>query len=264
AGKSTTLRMLIGLVQPDRGSVEVLGHRMPEQQDVAKRHVGFVYDDLGLYDRATLGWHIDFVRSMFGSSNTAGPWDTAYAEQLLRRFDLHLAQKVGRMSRGQRVKAALLLALARRPKLLILDEPTAGLDPIARREVLTALTDVLEDSERTVLFSSQNTLDIEQISDQITFIDRGRVVTSADKESLLEDWRALRVRVPPGATLPAIPGVTRDGGSERIARLTAQPFEPAIVQELETAGVHVEAVERMTLEEIFVACVMRQRVGVEA
>ncbi|MEM7586514.1 MAG: ABC transporter ATP-binding protein, partial [Acidobacteriota bacterium] len=158
AGKSTTLRMLIGLVQPDRGSVEVLGHPMPEQQAVAKRHVGFVSDDLGLYARATLGWHIDFVRSMFergttGSQGATGPWDTAYAEQLLRRFDLHLAQKVGRMSRGQRVKAALLLALARRPKLLILDEPTAGLDPIARREVLTALTDVLEDSERTVLFS---------------------------------------------------------------------------------------------------------------
>ncbi len=258
AGKSTTLRILLGLARPDRGSVRVLGHDMTRHPAAARRDVGFASEDFRLYKSATLAWHIGFVRRVFGH------WDEAYGEQLSRRLDLHPGRKIGDLSRGAQVKAGLLLALARRPRLLVLDEPTAGLDPIARREVLRALTEVVAEEDRTVLFSSQNTLDVEQISDQITFIDRGRVVESADKESLLESWRSIRLRVPPRVVLPALPGVTRDGGSERVARLKAQPFEPAIVEALQAAGAEVEAVERMTLEEIFVACVTRQREGAQA
>lgn len=253
AGKSTTLRILIGLVRQNRGSVRVLGYDMAKDPVAAKQNVGFVSEDTRLYPSATLTWHIGFVRSL------CGVWDAAYGEELLARFDLHPEQKIGGLSRGAQVKAMLLLALARRPLLLVLDEPTAGLDPIARREVLQALGEVLADEERTVLFSSQNTLDIEQISDQITFIDRGRVVDSRDKESLLESWRSLRVRVPEGVTLPTLPGVSREGGSDRVAILKVQPFEPGITEALQAAGASVEAVDRMTLEEIFVASVMRQR-----
>ena len=253
AGKSTTLRILLGLVRQDRGRVRVLGHDMLRQQITARRHVGFASEDVQLYKSATLAWHIAFIRRIFGH------WDAAYGEQLLQRLDLNPGRKVGDLSRGGRVKAQLLLALARRPRLLVFDEPTAGLDPIARREVLRALTEVLAEEDRTVLFSSQNTLDVEQISDQITFIDRGRVVESADKESLLDSWRSIRLRVPPGVVLPDLPGVTRDGGTDRVAILKAKPFEPAIVDALQAAGGAVEAVERMSLEEIFVACVMRER-----
>ncbi len=258
AGKSTTIRILIGLVQQDRGLVRVLGHDMRQDQVAAKQQVGFVSEDIQLYKSATLAWHIELVRSIFGH------WDSAYSEQLLHRFDLKPGQKIGQLSRGGRVKAVLLLALARRPRLLVLDEPTAGLDPIARREVLRALSEVVADEDRTVLFSSQNTLDIEQISDQITFIDRGRVLDSADKESLLESWRSIRARVPPGVVLPSLPGVRRDGGSDRVAILKANPFEPAMVEALQACGATVEAVERMTLEEIFVACVMGEREGAQA
>src|SRR5215469_11415761 len=105
-------------------------------------------------------------------------WDQPYAETLLSRFDLKPQQKVKGLSHGQRVKAALLLALARRPRLLVLDEPTTGLDPVARQEVLGELMAVLADDERSVLFSSHNTQDVEQISDHITFIDRGRIIDS--------------------------------------------------------------------------------------
>ena len=255
AGKSTTLRILLGLVRQDRGRVRVLGHDMARHPVAAKRHVGFASEDIRLYKSATLAWHIGFVRSIFGS------WDSAYGEQLMRRFDLNPDQKISDLSHGGRTKAALLLALARRPRLLVLDEPTAGLDPIARREVLRALTEVLAEEDRTVLFSSQNTPDVEQISDQITFIDRGRVVVSADKESLLESWRSIRLRVPTEVALPTLPGVVRDGGTDRVAVLTASPYRPAIVEALQAAGAEVEAVERMSLEEIFVACVTRQREG---
>ena len=255
AGKSTTLRILLELVQQDRGTVRIHGLDMAKQQVIAKQQMGFVSEDIQLYKSATLAWHMEFVRSM------AGSWDKAYAEQLLQSFDLHPDRKISSLSRGGRVKATLLLALARRPRLLVLDEPTAGLDPIARHEVLRALAEVLAEEDRSVLFSSQNTLDIEQISDQITLIDRGRILESTDKESLLESWRTLRVRVPPRVSLPSLPGVTRDGGSDRVVQLRSHPFEYEHVEALQTAGATVETVERMNLEEIFVAAVLREREG---
>ena len=253
AGKSTTLRILMGLVLPDRGEVTVLGHPMPAQQLAAKAQIGFVSEDLRLYKSATLAWHMGFVRSMVPQ------WDEAYAKLLLKRFDLKAEQKMKGMSHGQRVKAALLLALARRPKLLVLDEPTTGLDPVARHEVLQTLMEVLLDEERTVLFSSHNTLDVEQISDRITFIDRGRVIASADKESFLENWRRIRVEVPAGASLPALPGVHAIGGSQRLAVLTTGHFDASVPEALQSAGAVIQTVEPMTLEEIFVASVQEGR-----
>jgi ABC-2 type transport system ATP-binding protein len=253
AGKSTTLRILMGLVHQDRGAVHVLGCEMPAQQAEAKREVGFVSEDMRLYGAATLAWHMEFIRSIFPS------WDQAYAESLLKRFDLKAEQKLKKVSHGQRVKAALLLVLARRPRLLVLDEPTTGLDPVARHEVLHALMEVLADERRTILFSSQNTLDVEQISDQITFIDRGRIIDSADKETFLDRWRRLRLDVPPAVALPALPGVVETTSSGRLAVVTMNGYEPAMAEAYHDAGVTVQAVDSMTLEEIFVANVQSRR-----
>ena len=255
AGKSTTLRILMGLVHQDAGSVEVLGYAMPSHQAAAKLEIGFVSEDMRLYGAPTLDWHMNFIRSIYPR------WDGAYADSLLRRFDLKGQQKIKGMSHGQRVKAALLLALARRPKLLVLDEPTTGLDPIARREVLGELMAVLADEERTVLFSSHNTLDVEQISDQITFIDRGRIVESSDKETFLDRWRRLRLLLPPQSKLPGLPGVVNVAGSGRLPVVTTDRFEPAMVAAYQEVGVAVQAVDVMTLEEIFVASVESRREG---
>jgi ABC-2 type transport system ATP-binding protein len=253
AGKSTTLRILMGLVHQDRGAVHVLGCEMPAQQATAKHDIGFVSEDMRLYGAATLAWHMDFIRSIFPS------WDQAYAESLLKRFDLKAEQKLKKVSHGQRVKAALLLALARRPRLLVLDEPTTGLDPVARHEVLHALMEALADERRTILFSSQNTLDVEQISDQITFIDRGRIIDSADKETFLDRWRRLRLDVPPAVALPSLPGVVETTSSGRLAVVTMNGYEPAMAEVYHAAGVTVQAVDSMTLEEIFVVNVQNRR-----
>jgi ABC-2 type transport system ATP-binding protein len=255
AGKSTTLRILMGLVHQDAGCVQVLGHTMPEDQAAAKREIGFVSEDMRLYGAATLEWHMRFVRSIYPR------WDHAYANDLLRRFDLQDQQKIKGMSHGQRVKAALMLALARRPRLLVLDEPTAGLDPIARREVLGELMAVLADEERTVLFSSHNTLEVEQISDQITFIDRGRILESSDKEAFLDRWRRVRLVLPPNAKLPGLPGIVKVDGSSRLPVITTNRFEPAMMAACADVGVSVQAVDGMTLEEIFIASVQSQREG---
>jgi ABC-2 type transport system ATP-binding protein len=255
AGKSTTLRILMGLVHQDEGSVQVLGRTIPNEQAAAKREIGFVSEDMRLYGAPTLEWHMNFIRSIYPD------WDRPYADTLLKRFDLKPQQKIKGMSHGQRVKAALLLALARRPKLLVLDEPTTGLDPIARREVLGELMAVLADEERTVFFSSHNTLDVEQISDRIAFIDRGRIVECSDKETFLDRWRRLRLVLAPQSKLPGLPGVVQVEGSGRLPVVTTNRFEPAMVAAYKEAGAAVQSVDAMTLEEIFVASVESRREG---
>jgi ABC-2 type transport system ATP-binding protein len=253
AGKSTTIRILTGLVHQDAGAVRVLGREMPDEQAAAKMDIGFVSEDMRLYGAATLRWHMEFLRSIYPR------WDQSYAEELVHRFDLKPQQRIKGLSHGQRVKAALLLALARRPRLLVLDEPTTGLDPVARHEVLGELMAVLADEDRTILFSSHNTLDVEQISDQITFIDRGRIIDSDDKEIFLDRWRRLRLQLPPNATLPRLPGIVEVGGSGRLPVLTTNRFEPAMVYACNELGATVQAVDTMTLEEIFVANVHNRR-----
>jgi ABC-2 type transport system ATP-binding protein len=154
------------------------------------------------------------------------------------------------------VKAVLLLALARRPRLLILDEPTSGLDPVARHELLTEFMDVLRDEDRSILFSSHNTVDVERISDRITFIDRGRLVDTNDKEDFLERWRRIQLQVPAGTTLPNLPHEVSSVVDGQFVTLTTNHFSQDLLAFL---GANVREVHRMSLEEIFVANVMHHR-----
>lgn len=250
AGKSTTIRLLMGLLAADAGEIRLLGHAMPEQAATAKLDVGFVSDDMRLFQHATLAWHMGFIASIYPG------WDATYAATLLKRFGLRAQQPVKGLSTGEQAKALLLLALARRPKLLVLDEPTSGLDPVARHELLSEFMDVLRDDSRSILFSSHNTLDVERISDRITFIDRGRVVAASDKEDFLERWRRVQLRLPadqPAWALPEIVACERDGG---LATLTVDGFSDDWLARL---GAPVQQVQRMSLEEIFVATVMHSR-----
>ena len=253
AGKSTIIRILIGLIRADSGEVEVCGHRLPDAQVAAKREIGYASEDMRLYKTQTLRWHMDLIERIYPS------WEEAYAMQLLKRFDLPPQQPLGGFSHGQRVKALLLLVLARRPKLLLLDEPTTGLDPVARAEVLEALADVLRDESRSVLFSSHNTVDIEQLSDSISFLHKGKLVASRDKESFLASWRRIlcqgdwhddcqqRVKGMPEVVAARNNGSiielkVRDGGDLCLSRLTQ-------------LGLTIKTVEPMNLEDIFVTSV---------
>jgi ABC-2 type transport system ATP-binding protein len=255
AGKSTTIRILMGLVGQDRGRVRVLGHAMPAAQAKAKCQIGFVSEDMGLYGQTTLAWHMNLVAAIYPG------WDAGYADTLLQRFNLRPEQAVKGLSHGERVKATLLLALARRPRLLVLDEPTTGLDPVARHEVLAELMEVVRDEARSVLFSSHNTRDVEQISDHITFLDRGRIIESSDKETFLDRWRRLLLESPAGADLPRLPHVIDVSTSGRLATITTNDYTPELAAAYGRAGATVREVQRMTLEEIFVATVMSSRKG---
>ena len=253
AGKSTTIRILMGLIQQDRGDVKVLNHSMPDQQVNAKWDIGYASEDMRLYSKATIAWHMDYMKSIYSS------WDSGYAKTLLKRFDLLDNHQIKGLSHGQRVKAALLLMLARRPKLLILDEPTTGLDPVARHEILNELMDVLLEGDRSILFSSHNTQDIEQLSDQITFIDKGKIITSQDKESYLETWRRIRLTINENTILPELKGIVEQRKSGHQATITTKLFNENLAETYKKCGANITSVENMTLEEIFVSEVQSSR-----
>jgi len=262
AGKSTTIRILMGLVKADAGQVKVLGYNLPEQQVAAKYDIGFASDDMRLYKSQTLQWHMDFVHSIYPQ------FDQAYAKDLLHRFDLVSEQKIKGLSHGQRVKACLLLVLARRPKLLVLDEPTTGLDPVARDEVISELADILRDDERSVLFSSHNTHDIEKLSDQIAFLDRGKLLALQDKESYLQSWGRFRCQLATdtkefNATGPndleGIAGAVSMKRHGQLAEIITDQCTADYAVRLQHAGFKVLEQHRMSLEEIFVANVKRSR-----
>ena len=249
AGKSTLLRLLMGLVRADGGKVEVLGLRLPQSQVTVKRDIGYASDDMRLYRGQTLRWHMDFIRAIYPG------WDETYAQHLLQRFDLRPQQMLGGFSHGQRVKALLLLILARHPRLLLLDEPTTGLDPVARGEVLDALADVLRDEERSILFSSHNTADIEQIADAITFLHGGRVVASRDRESFLESWRRILCRGEWTDALRQLPGMASVRDSAPLIEFKTAAFDAATLPALQALGLAIESVEPMQLEDIFITTV---------
>lgn len=183
AGKSTTIKILMNLIYPDAGDVEVLGLRQPADDMEIKRRVGYVSEEPSFYDEMSVGWLAGLVRRYYPT------WDEELYHKYLRKFELDPHAKVKELSKGMKVKLALMLALAHRPELLILDEPTSGIDPIVRHELLEEIADIIRDERRTVLFSSHITQDVEQVADYVVIIERGRVVESTDKESLLERWR---------------------------------------------------------------------------
>ena len=249
AGKTTLLRLLTGLAAPDEGQVTVLGHRLPEAQVAAKRDIGFASEDMRLYRSQSLRWHMDLVKNIYPE------WDAAYAGELVKRFDVRPDQVLGGFSHGQRVKALLLLCLARRPRLLLLDEPTTGLDPVARIEVLEALADVLRDEQRSVLFSSHNTHDVEQLADSITFLHQGRLVASADKPSFVESWRRI---VCQGALPPDIgdwPEIASARANGSLVEIKVRAWNDTLPARLAASGLQVQRTDPMNLEDIFITAV---------
>jgi ABC-2 type transport system ATP-binding protein len=246
AGKSTILKIISGLIEPDAGSLKVLGQSMYENPASAKRNIGFVAEDMRLYESETIAFHMNFIKSIFDS------WDEEYAKNLLRHFDLKKEQKVKGLSHGQRVKTILLLTLARRPNLLVFDEPTTGLDPVARKEVLNEMMHALADETHSIIFSSHNTLDVEQISDHIAFIYDGRILESDDKENFIDSWRRLRISNINNQPLPKLPNIIDIQESGRICNLIVNKYDHSMTDIFSSAGLHINHVDRLTLEEIFV------------
>src|SRR6266550_5641926 len=185
AGKTTLIKHLLGLLRPDGGSVRVFGlNPIADPVGVLSR-IGYLSEDNDLP-----GWMR--VDELIGYSRAFYPgWEDAYAEELRDTFALDSAARVKTLSKGQKARLGLLLALAYRPELLVLDEPSSGLDPIVRRDILGAVIRTIADEGRTVLFSSHLLDEVEEVADHVTMIDHGRIVLSAPLDAIKKSHRSL-------------------------------------------------------------------------
>jgi ABC-2 type transport system ATP-binding protein len=173
AGKTTLIKHLLGLLRAESGSVRVFGHDPVANPVAVLSRIGYLSEENDLPGWMRVDELIRYSRAFYPA------WDDAYAEELRRTFALDSATKIKNLSKGQKARAGLLIALAYRPELLVLDEPSSGLDPIVRRDILGAVLRTIAGEGRTVLFSSHLLDEVEQVADHVTMINHGRIVLSA-------------------------------------------------------------------------------------
>ncbi|TSB47902.1 ABC transporter ATP-binding protein [Alkalicoccobacillus porphyridii] len=186
AGKTTTIKLMLNLLEADSGSINVFGHNYLGHVNDIKQRIGFIYADHHLYGHLTIE-KMKRVLAPFYKN-----WDDQVFAEYVERLQLPWTKKIGHLSKGMGTKLSIAIALSHHADLIILDEPTSGLDPISRREILELLTEVIQDEEKTVFFSTHITTDLEQIADYITFIDQGSIVFSESKESITERYYLVR------------------------------------------------------------------------
>ncbi|GAA1027812.1 ABC transporter ATP-binding protein [Virgisporangium ochraceum] len=185
AGKTTLLHLAIGLLRPTAGAVWVFGEPLRMDRPAGLAEVGFMAQDHLLYRGFTVADMLHYGRSLNPR------FDTASATARLTALDIPLDRRVNRLSGGQQAQVALSLALAKRPRLLVLDEPVASLDPLARREFMRSLIDAVAGSDLTVLLSSHVVAELERVCDHLVLLHEGRVVLAGDIDDLLANHRLL-------------------------------------------------------------------------
>lgn len=172
AGKTTLIKHLLGLLRPQRGAVRVFGLDPVADPVGVLSRIGYLSEENDLPGWMRVDELIRYSRAFYPA------WDDRYAEELRQAFALDPLAKIQNLSKGQKARAGLLIALAYRPELLVLDEPSSGLDPIVRRDILGAVMRTIADEGRTVLFSSHLLEEVEQVADHVTMISQGRIVLS--------------------------------------------------------------------------------------
>jgi ABC-2 type transport system ATP-binding protein len=235
AGKTTLLRLLVGLRSPSAGTALVLG-RKPEQNPRFLAGIGYLAQEAPLYRRLTADEHIEFGRRL----NVR--WDGEVARQRLAALRIPRNRPVGTLSGGQRAQVALGLALAKRPGVLLLDEPVAALDPLARREFLASLVEAVADGGLTVVLSSHLVHDLERVCDHIILLAASRTQLCEDIDQVLESHKSLvGPRRSPVGLEPSI-NVIRATQTERQSRLLARLDGPVLDPAWEVTDVGLEEI----------------------
>ncbi|KAB8126252.1 ABC transporter ATP-binding protein [Gracilibacillus oryzae] len=185
-GKSTTIKMILNLLQPDSGSVSVFGLDYKKNEKEIKQRIGFVFDQNIFYEDLTLTEMKRLIKPAYKN------WDDSLFHHYAEKFDLPLKKKMKTFSKGMLMKASLTFALSHHAELIIMDEPTSGLDPIFRRELLEILHDLMQDSSRTIFFSTHITTDLDRIADYITFIHNGEHVFTKEQNRIEEEYAIVK------------------------------------------------------------------------
>jgi len=188
SGKTTTIKILMNMVKRDGGEVRVFGLDPRKNAKQIKNRVGYLGEEQYFYGNKTVAWIGQFVSSFYET------WDTNAYQSLLTSFALSRSKKTRELSKGMKVRFSLALALSHNPDFLILDEPTAGLDPVIRREILELLRKKSKDEGKSVLISSHITDDIMRTADLVAFLIDGKIALSSDKDELLANWKRIHYK----------------------------------------------------------------------
>tara|TARA_R110002072_G_scaffold303121_1_gene494538 strand:+ start:61228 stop:62127 length:900 start_codon:yes stop_codon:yes gene_type:complete len=246
SGKSTLLKCLLGLLKPSSGTARILGEDGWDLSAEAKAQLGYVAQEVSLYAWMRVRQIIEYTAAFYPT------WNQDLAIDLARRWELPTEDRVGPLSQGQQQKLALILALGHEPDLLILDEPVASLDPSARREFLSTILEIMRDENRTVLFSTHITTDLERVADHVAVLKEGKIVYHDQLDDLKDSVK--RLRVTSESNLPSSFGVAnslRTEVSGRHALVAVAEVGPALIEEIESRWQVSVTVEDLSLEEIF-------------
>jgi len=183
AGKTTTIDLIFGMGAKDAGDIRVLGLDHLKDEVAMKRQVGYVSPDLNYSPWGRVGRAIQFVKGFYPT------WDDEYSKQLLHSLRINTSERISSLSFGARIKLSLILALSWRPKLLILDEPTVGLDAISKQEVFSELIAAVGDGERSVLISSHGLTDLERFADHLGMIKNGKMIFEGSTADMIDRHR---------------------------------------------------------------------------
>jgi ABC-2 type transport system ATP-binding protein len=246
AGKTTTLDLVFGLGLKDAGTISVFGldHRRDER--AMKLHAAYVSPELTYSPWSRVSKVVSFVRGFYPT------WDDGYCRSLLSRFQVGMDERIQSLSFGARIKLALVLALAWRPRLVILDEPTTGLDAIAKKDLFSELLAVVRDEDRAVLVSSHAITDLERVADHVGLIKNGRMVVEGATDEVVERYRLVDIAAEHTSGVESEPGVLvqhRDPQRWRI--LVDQQLTP--IDRLRSGGRSLLADSALSLEDLVVA-----------
>jgi len=191
SGKTTTIRLLLGFHRVDRGDISVLGREVPKAMPEILQRTGYVPERPHLYPSLTVSEAVRYHGAFYEK------WDESWTDELFDRFSLPPNQRVGKLSKGETGKLLMALALAQRPELLVLDEPTEGLDPVVRRDIMSALLDYVSEQGATVLISSHLIHELERFCNWVGLMDQGRLISELPMEQFKNGIKRLRIIDPP-------------------------------------------------------------------
>ena len=259
AGKTTLLKHLLGLLRAVSGSVRVFGLDPVRDPVGVLGRIGYLSEERELPEWMRVDELMAYTQAFHPT------WDASYARQLLETFALDPSRKVKELSKGMRAQAGLITAVAHRPELLILDEPSSGLDVVVRRDILDAVVRTVADDGRTVIFSSHLLDEVERMSDHVTMIHNGRVTLSGPLDDVRRQYQRSRVRFIEHFDRPPVlaAALAMEGGGRTWSVIhsgSLEQFQHAVL----TLGGEVVESRDATLEEIFLACTSRDRQPVEA
>ncbi|MFC2168752.1 ABC transporter ATP-binding protein [Acidobacteriota bacterium] len=248
AGKTTTIKILMNMVRANSGNVKIFGMDHVENEKTIKNRIGYVGEDQYYYGDKTVAWTGNFVSSFFDQ------WDKNRFQKYISEFEISRTKNISELSKGMKVKFSLALALSHNPDLILLDEPTAGLDPIIRREVLEILRGLTVDDNKSAIISSHITDDISRIADYVTFLIEGKIKLSGAKDELLSHWK--RIHYKEGALDKGFIETLRNRKKHMFghAGVTDSYLE---VKDFLVRGITEETVkiENVSLDDILIACV---------